>query len=627
MKKFLVLLVVVLLASAAAAFFLHQRKAAGPSIHPADLLPSDCIAFAEIPDVPHSGERFQQTAIYQLWQEPQMQAFLEKPKAKVPWLADFQSHLDLLQKLKPQHAFAGFTDMTPGYYFIAGFSFAGSRADVEKALAEPRAQLRKAWPTGKADVEVYGDNEIQVYTEKENSVAEAFHGNWYFVSNHVDLLKAALDRLDHKTEGLKPALSADEVFKKTAAPLPKEPDLFVFTRVGVLADRVSSLLSAAGQPADSPQLAELKRTKAMALATKIDGLQFRDTIFSYAPGTTPGAPLARHGLDMSTPGTLLYYAAKMPASLAGPDATSLAAITQYAPVLADLDKALAEKNLKFSDLPAAFGPEWNALVDWGAGAIGPSLLAQLDVKDPAKAKAFIETLTGGGSGSPAWEQSNQDGAVLYSPPPQPPGVASFLPQPAIALSEKQVLVGLSLPAVTEALKQGKAHGAGGLASQPAFQTAEKAVQPSTLAFGYLDLRGLVDRSLGMFRPFLLMSLAMNPDSGQYFDAGKLPPTETITKHLGVSIYSQSSTEQGSLIESAGPLTFNQVMAIAVGGAVAAALPMLEQNMQSGNLLPPNLLQPGSASPFPSPFAPVSPPPAPVPSQPAPPAAPATPTNR
>jgi hypothetical protein len=55
-----------------------------------------------------------------------------------------------------------------------------------------------------------------------------------------------------------------------------------------------------------------------------------------------------------------------------------------------------------------------------------------------------------------------------------------------------------------------------------YTSAAATVVAPTATFGYIDLRGLVERAYGTFRPFLLMSLAFMPEAGQYIDAGKAP---------------------------------------------------------------------------------------------------------
>ncbi len=621
MKKHVLPLVIVLVASCAAAFLLLKHKAAR-RVETAQLVPGDTLFFAELQDCPRTALRWQQTALFQLWQEPEVQAFLEKPRSKVPTIGDWQSKLDAFVRIKPLQAFVAVTTLEgDSPRWIAGFSYAGSQSEVERSLAAPREELRKAWPAGKADIGYYGSTEIQTYTDKSNTVAEAFQDNWYFVSNQLDILHGTLDRYNGKPSGSKPALAADETYRKSLAPLPADADLRAFARVGVLTDRVASLMAAAGQKADPQQLSDLKKTQAIALSSKLDGSQFRDTIFSYAPGTGKQPPLSRHGLALSTGSTLLYYGATLPASLGVPQSNE-PGIAQLLPMLADVEKALADNGLKLSDATSAFGPEMSSLFDWTPATLAPpSFLLAVDVRDAAKAKAFIQAITSVPNGASGWTHIEQDGATIFQPPAPAGGLAGFtLPSPSIGLSDRFLVLGLSTDAVTSGLAQLK-NKAGKLNDQPAFQAAEKTVEVPTASFGYVDLRSLVERSYGIMRPFLAMSLAFNANSGQYLDAGKLPDTETLTKHLGPSVLSQATTDDGTLMESTGPLTFDQIVVMALGGAGVAAFPMIEQTMQNGGgLLPPSLLPTAPAqSPLPASPAPGS---SAAPANPAAPAAPA-----
>jgi hypothetical protein len=118
-----------------------------------------------------------------------------------------------------------------------------------------------------------------------------------------------------------------------------------------------------------------------------------------------------------------------------------------------------------------------------------------------------------------------------------------------------------------------------------------------------------------------------PEAGEYIDAGKLPTTEIITKHMGPLAYSQSTSEKGTRIETAGPLTSNQLLLGIAAGAAGFIGPAMKQFLPEDGTLDPNkLLQlaPGGQA---APTAPTAPDPAsaPDPAAPAPePAAPAPP---
>jgi hypothetical protein len=249
------------------------------------------------------------------------------------------------------------------------------------------------------------------------------------------------------------------------------------------------------------------------------------------------------------------------------------------------ESALSAKEITIADFPTAFGPEFGTLIDWVAGEPQPSTLLAMDVRDAAMAKNFVEAFVGGAAGTP-WGREEKDGVTIYQSPPAE-GLIAFTP--TLALTDKFLVIGFGQPQVLEGLAQLKS-GKVAIAASPAFAQAAKSVNAPTSGYGYLDLKTLVERSYGTLRPFIAMSLAFSPDSGKYVDAGKLPSTETISKHLSPAVYSQSVTAEGTLIESVGPLTFNQVVGVTVGGVFAAAFPMIENAVSGGLKLDPNLLQ-------------------------------------
>ena len=56
----------------------------------------------------------------------------------------------------------------------------------------------------------------------------------------------------------------------------------------------------------------------------------------------------------------------------------------------------------------------------------------------------------------------------------------------------------------------------------------------------------------------------------YVDLGKLPETETISRHLSPTVLSQTYNPDGCLLESVGTFTFGQAAAVVLGGSVGAA---------------------------------------------------------
>jgi hypothetical protein len=575
--------VILLVALAVAAAYVFLKKTVGPHTRATELAPAETIFFVHFPDLKRTAERWPQTGLAKIGAEPEVQAFLAKPRANVPQMKLWSEKLAQVARLEPGEAFLAVTSIDGAApRFLAGISFSDRKAEAEGLLAEPRAELKKAWPAGKSDVVMQGKTEIETFTYQDTTVGETFCGDWYFVSNDMELLRRTIDAVP---QGLGAnALATNDLFQKSTKPLPADGEAVFFAQIGVLSERLVSLLVASGQTLDPKQIEDLKKMQAVAWGTKFEGEQMRDTLFLLSPGNAAEPPLARSSLAFSSPSTFLTYATALPATIEVPE--SSLALGAFLPGFAAMEKALADKGLKWGDFGKAFGPEFGVVANWVENSGQPSALLALDVRDAATAKGFVDVFTGGLPGSPAWGRKEENGVTIYQSAAAP-GLVTVTP--AAALTEKFLVIGFSQPEISTALEQLKT-AQSVITNAPTYAQTVKTVGTPTAGFGYLDLKTLFDRSYGMLRPFIAMSLAFSPDSGQYIDAGKLPSAEAISKHLTPSVYSQSVTPEGTLVESVGTLTFNQVLIGTVGGAVAAAFPMIESALAGGLKLDPNTFQ-------------------------------------
>lgn len=595
MKKVIPGILVALVVAVAAAYVLY-KKTIGNHVAAEDLAPADTILFVQLPNLPRTALRWPQTAVAKIGAEPEVQAFLEKPRANSPQWKLWQEKLQRFAMLAPREGYLAVTSIdgaTPR--FVAGFAFLGRKSDAKELLADPRAEMKRAWPAGKSDITLHGKVEIETYTHQDMTVGEAFQDDWYFVSNDLELLKRTLDA--GKQAGGQ-ALSTNELYRKTVSHLPKDGEALVYAQVGVLTERLVSLLVASGQAPDPKQLAELKNIQALAWGTKFEGEQMRDTLFVLSPGKTAEPPLARNSQSLSSATTFLTYTAAIPATIEIPQSSM--ALGAFLPGFAAFQQALEEKGLKLNEIGQAFGPEFGFLGNWQEKAGQPSAIVALDVRDVKKARGFVDVFTGGLPGSPAWGRTEETGITLY----QSPAGAGLIPiTPTAALTDRFLVLGFSAPEVIASLEQ-LSNEKSAISSTAAYKTSIQQVGAPTSGFGYLDLKTLFDRTYTTLRPFIAMSLAFSPDAGKMVDAGKLPEAETISKHLTPSVFSQSVSEEGTLVESVGTLTFNQLFFGIAGGSIAAAFPMIENSLASGLKLDPNTFQltppPSASSPAPAP---------------------------
>lgn len=571
MKKTFIGVLVVLLTAGGIAYFLKSESA---QVHAPGLVPADTVVLLQTPDVMQTRERWKKTALYQIAHEPEIQAFLARPKAKLPKNSNVANRVDRVLRVNPKEAFLAVTSISDRIpKFVGGFSFKGEKSEVEKLTNELKQKAQAAMPAIKTDLIKYQTTEIETLSADEITIASSFKDNWYFISNNLDLLKATLDRADGKTDGKSLRESAD--YKDSAAKLPANADALFFAQLQSAVDRIVLLMTASGQEIDAKQMEELKKVRAISGGLKLDGETIRDAIFLLKPGSHPRPPMAQNARTLTTENTLLYYAGlctfgDLPQRLPDPtlDATGVLRL------LSALGRALDEQGLSMKELGEAFGPEVGSALDWPAAAAQPSLLLSLDVRDAAKAQKFVEFFTGGQMGMPAWGRQQVDDTQFYAF--QTGGLVPVTP--TLAMTAKTLVFGLSLDSVKQALERSK-KGDFGLSQKAAFRQAEDSVAKPTSSFAYVDTKALFERVYGLGRPLLAMWAAFNPKAGEFVDATKLPSTEAISKHLVPIVFSQSETADGVLTESAGPVTGQMLVGAGIGTGIAM-LPKLKEQLST-----------------------------------------------
>jgi hypothetical protein len=476
------------------AFFLLKRPATQET-RSAKLAPAATLFYAQLPDLLESSRRWEKTALYQLWNEPEMQAFMERPRTKLPFFQHVQVITERLQRVAPREGFIAVTSIDgPMPQLVGGFSFSGNQKEAEAFVAEWRAELQKTRPAGKTDLISYSGRDIQTFTDKDLTIAESFHDGWYLAANSLELLQQTIDRHDSKGAA-GGSLAENQKFRDTVEQLPEAPDVVVYAELTTFTSRILDLLTASGQKLEPEQIEALRKVQAIAACTKLDGRDFRETVFLLSPGGPNQQPLPRNALALTSPATLLYYVTMLPEKMEI-SPTTMMALSLVAPGVGAVQSALSQQGLQINDLGAALGPEMSAVMEWPKTALQPTFVVNFDVRDLAKARAFAEVLTSGKAGTPAWTVEQQHGASVYSLPPQDVLAAT---SPTLALSDRFATFGFSKEAVSSALVHA-ASGAEKITARADYKAATKLVQEPTAGFSYVDLRGLLERSYGTLRP-------------------------------------------------------------------------------------------------------------------------------
>jgi hypothetical protein len=280
-------------------------------------------------------------------------------------------------------------------------------------------------------------------------------------------------------------------------------------------------------------------------------------LFLLAPGLKKyPAKLNLKAMSFSLPDSLMFTAAviKMP------DDKELSA----ADPLGNVTKSLADAGLDIKDVRAAVANEAAVQVDWAAGALYPSPLLIIELKDRASALKLLTAATSKSPSDGEWSSKSEDGVDYRIFTPKKPNSLS----PTVAVTGTHLVAGISQNDVRAAVTRAKGSG-GRLDGNAAFKTAMADVGKPEISAFYLDAKSLFEKLYGLGKSLTPMAQAQVKDN---VDLSKLPQTETIAKHLSSVVWSARETDDGILCESVGPLTLNQMLVTGAGlGALGAAM--------------------------------------------------------
>jgi len=518
------------------------KRTGGPS-QAAALAPGDSIAFVNIPNIPLTGFRWTQCALAKIAAEPEVRDFLELPLRQFQEAPVTGETTDLLVALKPGNVFlaaVGGPDNTPR--LLAGIQFWGKRADFDKAVDRLRREL-PAEPDGTAVRSEHRGLEILATRHGDLELFSAAAGRWGFLANDLDLLHGAIDRATGNSAG--DGLSRNGDFLKVSSELLDDPDLLAYVRTDAAVDGLLASGKAAGAVPIPEQVEELKSTRAIGAAWKIDGNLQRDAVFVLRPRTLdPENALSHLAMELTRPETLLYFDFHL----------DLAGLPRWVEGLAGIQPGLAEAVAPFAARIANdYGPECALLAAWPAENVLPSPMLALQARNPDA--GFLSANAPWLSSATSRSINGRQVLVVSTPHSQ---IAAAQNERFLVLGTDPEMLAASLNGHSETLSDSSN-----------FQSASAALKSSNEAFGFLDARTLFERTYNSLLPVIRVGAAMMPDLGSRFDVSKLPKPETIGRHLPPIVFSQNRTAEGTRLESSGPVTMGQFLLLA--GTAAAVL--------------------------------------------------------
>ena len=558
-------LVIAIAAAAFAAWYVWKlsQQISGASV--SALLPRETIFLVHAPDLNRTREEWHHSDIYLLYRESAVQDFLRKPLAKIPKGDTASETLREIEQLDAKNTFFALTSIDNNSpKLVGGFRFRGSPKDAERVIGKWRSHFLEKNPGAKLEKLQYQRHEIELIAANPFALATAYDRPWFFAATDLTELKMLLDRADHRVKNPKETLDEDESYHAAISHRPANYAAFFYVQPKTLVERIAALRAAIQSPtARRQKLSGLEEVRSICGTMRFESGKIRDVLFVGMPKmeSRVDETLTQSSLTLGTKETFFYLSSLVklgekletlnPAAIGG--------------AVGKLFQAFSDSDITADDWKAAFSPEIGSLADWPPSAHWPSLLLALPVINMGKAGKIVEAATRSDNDA-IWTRTEKDGVHYFSM--QSP--ASFIAiTPTIALSNRIMIAGFNPVSVEEAVKRSTGTSSE-LADSKTFKGAARLVPTPTNFFAYVDTALLYSRLDASLRPMLLMAAAFMPTITDHVDLSKLPSPEVITKHLSPIFSSQRYERDGYVVESVGPVTFDQsVIGLAIIGGLGA----------------------------------------------------------
>ena len=218
MKKLVAVLVIALVVAAAIWVAMRIQMAKRLAVVP-ELLPQATLLLVELPDFQKTRTRWHESDLYQIWREPSVQAWLEKPLAQLPKKGSGHKTMEDFLQLGPTRGFLALTSIESNEpKLIGGVHFDQSPAEARKFVEQLETNFLAKTADAKRETILYEQHEIETVNVSHFVFARVYDNQWLFASNDVATLKALLDRVDHRREKRDGSLQESE-------PFPPSPEL------------------------------------------------------------------------------------------------------------------------------------------------------------------------------------------------------------------------------------------------------------------------------------------------------------------------------------------------------------------------------------------------------------------
>jgi hypothetical protein len=570
MKKFIAVFLVLVAAVAAVLVYFTLTK---PAPRAADLLPESTLVFIDIPDFSKARAGFANTELYALWQEPEVQAFLEKPLAALreatanAGASDTANIGKLVFNAMQGEVFLALTHVTlfptfnPG--LIVGADVRHKRIEVAAGLYKLESWLKRAYPHGNFQDKKYLGVKYSIWEAQPGvPICHAFFNSLVVLTYNEDTMRDVIARYAGQAPPDFKRLAASAKFKNVERHASNNHEFLAYVNVEELMGLVGPLLALSPQTSGLYQKLGRIQASGVSMSFADRGVEDVGFVAYSSPKPKPTPPTPRKTLALTSTDTMLYSVGSVDLAAAYEEGMQSLAQSGSAAVMATVEQfqqTLRTRGLHVrEDVLQKLGPEWAAIANWRSGARVPDFAVVGEITDAQKLRpaldgvmnALKESALGDDEKTP-WDESESAGGKLRAI-----RIGAGLIAPTYTTTDQFFILASTPDYARELLAQVR-ESKPTLATSATYQQSMKRLPMNGSSYGYADLRGL-------FAP--LYSLAKSGLSqigtNQFVDAGKLPRSETIAKHLFPFVSATVSEPQQAVSTSFSP--FGKSMAILAG---------------------------------------------------------------
>lgn len=552
MKRLLAFLVLTLLAALAAFIFVRHENPPRPPL--GARLPLGTLALFHLPDLEKTRDDWRKTDLYALWQEPAVQLFMTKPRAKLPGAIE-QIGRDS-ERLRPRDLFVAVTSTDP-LRLLGGFEFRCSSTEAGEIMT---AWEKRFFAGATRREEHRGRHRFVVLEQGNRTFATAIEDHTFYFGTEVTALAAILAGSTGQT------LAGDPTYARVMQELPANSAATIYLRPEAMTALWKNVPSSNALGTPQP----LNQSAGAAYSLVLDGAKLREVGFVAKEKEPSAASLTRASLPFVSGDAVLYFAT----------------LINYRRLAVPLGNKIGAPLP--DDLAAALGNELSLSCEWPASARLPALVASLPVRDFSRAEAVVT----GWADRFGWPRLERGGKVYYQPP-QFSSLAAI--EPMLAISDRFLVFGTERKRIETVLSANPIKNP--LSGGSTYREAVRAIPDPDQQFAYIDLPNVYRRLDALARPILQVSAALAPGGvGSALDPGKLPPAEVVARHLTPIAASQTYLHDGYRMESIGSATFGQAIAGGLASGIALRIARTSPlSAPSSNPLP------RTAAPSPSPL--------------------------